>query len=102
MCVELAQNCIQCAVLILAVLKSSSEVKVSVKLSCDSSVGIATGFGVLGFGSKLPIKWVPGALSLGLKWPGREADHSPPSNAEIKNAWSYTSTPQCLHGVVLN
>jgi hypothetical protein len=25
--------------------------------------------------------------------PGREADHSPPYNAEIKNEWSYTSTP---------
>jgi hypothetical protein len=24
------------------------------------------------------------ALSLGVKWPGREADHSPPSNAEVK------------------
>jgi hypothetical protein len=22
-----------------------------------------------------------------------EADHSPPSNAEVKNGWSYTSTP---------
>jgi hypothetical protein len=31
-------------------------------------------------------------FSLGVKWPGREADHSPPSDAEIKNAWSYTST----------
>jgi hypothetical protein len=28
-----------------------------------------------------------------LKRPGREADHSPPSSAEVKNAWSYTSTP---------
>jgi hypothetical protein len=27
---------------------------------------------------------VRGALSLGVKWPGREADHSPPSNAEVK------------------
>jgi hypothetical protein len=45
----------------------------------------------------------PGALSLGLKRPGREADHSPPSSAEVKNAWSYTSTPPiCLHGVVLS
>jgi hypothetical protein len=35
-----------------------------------------------------------GALSLGVKWPGPEADHSPPSSAEVKNAWSYTSTPQ--------
>jgi hypothetical protein len=40
-----------------------------------------------------PIQWVAGALSLGVKWPGREADHSPPSSAEVKNAWSYTSTP---------
>jgi hypothetical protein len=31
-----------------------------------------------------PIKWGPGALSLGVKGPGREADHSPPSSAEIK------------------
>jgi hypothetical protein len=31
-----------------------------------------------------PIQWVPGALSLGVKRPGREADHSPPSSAEIK------------------
>jgi hypothetical protein len=25
-----------------------------------------------------------GALSLGVKWPGREANHSPPSSAEVK------------------
>jgi hypothetical protein len=34
------------------------------------------------------------ALSLEVKWPEREADHSAPSSAEVKNAWSYTSTPQ--------
>jgi hypothetical protein len=28
-----------------------------------------------------------------VKWPGQEADHSPPSSAKVKNAWSYTSTP---------
>jgi hypothetical protein len=39
-----------------------------------------------------PIQWVPGALSLGEKRLGCEADHSPPSSAEVKNAWSYTST----------
>jgi hypothetical protein len=33
-------------------------------------------------------------LSLGVKRLELEADHSPPSSAEIKNAWSYTSTPQ--------
>jgi hypothetical protein len=50
-----------------------------------------------------PIQWVSGALSLGSKWPGCEADHSPPSNDEVKNAWIYTSTsPICLHGVVLS
>jgi hypothetical protein len=41
-----------------------------------------------------PIQWVAGVLSRGVKRPRREADYSPPSNAEVKNAWSYTSTPQ--------
>jgi hypothetical protein len=41
-----------------------------------------------------PIQWVTGALSLGIKRPGREADHSPPSSAKVKNAWSYTSAPR--------
>jgi len=40
-----------------------------------------------------PIKLVPAALSLGVKRPGREADHLPPFSVEIKNSWSYTSTP---------
>jgi hypothetical protein len=31
-----------------------------------------------------PIQWVPGALSLGVKWPGREADHSHPSSDKVK------------------
>jgi hypothetical protein len=30
---------------------------------------------------------------VGVKRPGHAADHSPPSSAEVKNAWSYTSTP---------
>jgi hypothetical protein len=50
-----------------------------------------------------PIQWVPGALSLGLKRSGREADYTLPFSAEVKNAWSYTSTPpKRLHGMVLN
>jgi hypothetical protein len=50
-----------------------------------------------------PIQWVPGALSLGVKSQGREADHSPTPSAEFKNAWSYTFTPTIrLHGVVLS
>jgi len=32
-----------------------------------------------------------------------EAGHSSPSSAEVKNAWSYsTTTPARLNGVVLN
>jgi hypothetical protein len=38
-----------------------------------------------------------GALSLGVKWPGREADHSPSSSAEVKEFVElyihYSSTP---------
>jgi hypothetical protein len=33
-----------------------------------------------------PIQWVPGALSLRVQKPGHEADHSPPSSAEV-NEW---------------
>jgi len=40
------------------------------------------------------IQRVLGALSLGVKRPGREAAHSPPSIAEVENVWSYTFTPQ--------
>jgi hypothetical protein len=41
-----------------------------------------------------PIRLVPGALSLGVKRPVCEADYSPPSSVDVKNGWSYTSTPQ--------
>jgi hypothetical protein len=41
--------------------------------------------------------------SLGVKWPGREADHSPPSSAEVKELVEpYLHSPIRLHGVVLN
>jgi hypothetical protein len=93
----------------------------------DSSVGIATGYGlddrVKGFDSRRglgihhfstasrpavgrtqpPIQRIPGALSPVVKWPDREAVRSPLSGAEVKNAWYYTSTPAIrLHGVVLS
>jgi hypothetical protein len=35
-----------------------------------------------------PIQWVPGAFTLGVKWPAREANFSLPSSVEVKNAWS--------------
>jgi hypothetical protein len=74
--------------------------------SWDSSVGIVTGYGLDCRGSvpdrgeiilfsiasrptfgptQPPIKWIPGAPSPGVKRPGREADHSPPSSAKVKN-----------------
>ena len=37
------------------------------------------------------LMWTEGVF-LGAKWPGREADHSPPFSAEVMNYWSYTST----------
>jgi hypothetical protein len=45
----------------------------------------------------------PVALTAGVKRSGCEADHSPLSSVEVKNAWSYTSTsPIRLHVVVLD
>jgi hypothetical protein len=78
----------------------------------DSSVGIATGYGLDDQGdgrfesqmgknfhlsissrpalgsTQPPIKWVPG-----VERQGHEADHSPPTSAEVKKMWIYTSTP---------
>jgi hypothetical protein len=93
----------------------------------DSSVGIALGYGLDDRGSmvrfparleiflfttafrtalgptQLPIQWVPGALPLGVKRPGREADHSPPSSAEVKECVElYLHSPIRIHGVVLS
>jgi hypothetical protein len=44
-----------------------------------------------------PIQWVPEALSLGVKRPEREADHSHPSSAEVKE-WVelYPHSPSTL------
>jgi hypothetical protein len=42
-------------------------------------------------------------MGTGYSFSKGEADISPPSSAEIKNAWSYTSTPPIrLNGVVLS
>jgi hypothetical protein len=70
-------------------------------LSCNWGVFIAAGYGLdasrdktvlcsttsrptLGL-TQQPTQWVPGPLSLGVKRPEREADHSPRYSAEIKN-----------------
>jgi hypothetical protein len=87
--------------------------------SRDSAVGIATGYGLdeRGVGVRVPVGariftspcrpdqlWGPPnllsngfrGLSPGVKRPGRVADHSHPTNAEIKKTWVYTSTPPCV------
>jgi hypothetical protein len=48
------------------------------------------------------IKWVQGAILLEVKQVGREADHSPPSSAEVKNGGAIPPLPICLYGIVFN
>jgi hypothetical protein len=89
--------------------------------SRDSSVGIALGYGLNDRGSRVrfpvgtgnsSLHWGPPSLlsngyqqlfPWGLKRPGREGDHSPPSSAEVKE-WVelYFHSPIRLHGVVLS
>jgi hypothetical protein len=80
----------------------------------DSSVGILTGYGLDGVGSipgrgknflfftacrptlgpsQPPIQWVLGALSPGVKWQGREADHLPPSSVKVKKGGAIPPLP---------
>jgi hypothetical protein len=96
-----------------------SKVLFHFKRSWDSVVGIATGYRLDDRGVRVqdlslgrvknflfstssrpalestqpPIQWVPGALSLGVKRSGREADHSPSASAEVEKMWIYMSTP---------
>jgi hypothetical protein len=48
-----------------------------------------------------PVQWVPGGPFPSAKArPGRDADHSPPSSAEVENEWElYLLSPKRLHGV---
>jgi hypothetical protein len=49
------------------------------------------------------IQWIPGALSPGVKRLVHEADHLPPTSAEVKkNVDVYIHSPIRLHCVVLN
>jgi hypothetical protein len=43
-----------------------------------------------------------GSLSPWVKRQGREADHLPPTSAEVKKMWIYTSAPSYVFMVVLN
>jgi hypothetical protein len=44
----------------------------------------------------------PYPMSDGVHFPGREADHLPPSSAEIKIVGLYFHSPICIDGIVLN
>jgi hypothetical protein len=70
---------------------------INVMKSRDSSVGIALDYGLNDRGSRVRLSAGAGNFSLyhlsngyqglfpwGVKRPGREADHSPPSSAEVK------------------
>jgi hypothetical protein len=41
------------------------------------------------FWGQPPIRWVPGALPPAVEQPGREADHSPPTSAKVKNSFCH-------------
>jgi hypothetical protein len=56
----------------------------------------------LALGPNQTIKWVPGALSSGVKQQGREADHSPPISAKVKKTDLHIHSPIQLHTVVLS
>jgi hypothetical protein len=87
---------------------------ISIFGSRDSSVGIVTGYGLDGWGSfpgrgkiflfyiasrpalgptQPPIQWILGAVSPWVKRPGREADHSPPPSATVKNGRALPPLP---------
>jgi hypothetical protein len=82
--------------------------------SRNSSVGTATGYELDGRGSiagggkivlfsaapipalaptQSPIQWILGALSQEVKRQEREADHSPPSSADVKNDGAISALP---------
>jgi hypothetical protein len=65
-------------------------------------ITVQTGFGAHAAPYLMGTGW-GGALYPVVKQPGREADHSSPTSAEVKKTWIYTSTPPIrLHGAVLS
>jgi hypothetical protein len=50
--------------------------------------------------NSLLIRWALELFTLEARWPGREADHSPPSKAKVKNEWINISTTSILYFVM--
>jgi hypothetical protein len=73
--------------------------------SQDGAVGIATGYVPDGqrvgvavlVGARLLSVSRPalgtGGFFLGIRWPGREGENSPPTHVKVKHMWVYASTP---------
>jgi hypothetical protein len=80
--------------------------------SCENKTELSDSMGIFLFitmsrmslgPTQPPIQWVPGALSLGVKWPGHEADHSPSSSAKVKECVELClHSPIHLHNMVLS
>jgi len=76
---------------------------------CDPSLPTVGSTGYLSFtplwcdALSASYPWGTGGSFRGVKRLGRETDLSPPPNAEVKNAWIYTSAPLIrLYGGVLS
>jgi hypothetical protein len=65
-------------------LLSAPQIKFNISLQQKLGILFITVSGTALGPTQSPIQWIPGALSLGVKRLGREADHSPPSNAKVK------------------
>jgi hypothetical protein len=84
-----------------SVLRSqNNSVSVVICYGLDDKVRFSTGTGIFLFINMYGYVLAPdlrtqllAALSVGVKQPGRTADHSPPSTVEVKNVSIYTSTP---------
>jgi hypothetical protein len=47
-----------------------------------------------------PVKWVPGAVSTGIKQLGHETDWTTPFSVEVKKIGAIPPLPICRHGVL--
>jgi hypothetical protein len=60
-------------------------INITIKIESKTEYGTHTTASRTALGpTQSPIQWVSGSLSLRVKRPEREADHSPPSSAEVK------------------